>query len=267
MKITLPVSHIIDKDNIGNVPNIEVYQIRTPQGLKYLPEDNNKPLIYHDSKGIVCNDFGSHCVSTIIDTDELEFELYSTNLMPVSVEYTMVDGPSCKYYDCKEPLKPKKLLSIVKNKLEYVRPFANVIALENGNKYPYYDYHYIFDPHWLWLALKELDVKFCFDIGHAIVSYNNFFFQYYTRIEDFILSHPLGETVEVHLSKPDYSSESADITCYDMHEPPGYLEWKLLKLILPELNDDVYVAIEYYGDFDKMLDSYDTLGEIKKGLY
>uniref|UniRef100_A0A6M3JTJ9 Xylose isomerase-like TIM barrel domain-containing protein n=1 Tax=viral metagenome TaxID=1070528 RepID=A0A6M3JTJ9_9ZZZZ len=266
MKITLPVSHVINRDNIEHVPNIDAYQVRTIDGYDKIPYGNYKEVIYHDSKGIVCNDFVDHFITLYIAVAHKKFKLYSTNLMPVSEEYSMIDGPSCKYYSCLNPLKPNELLKRVKYKLKYVRPFADMIALENGNKYPYYDYEYIFNPKWLKIALKELDVKFCFDIGHAIVSYNNYFFQKYSRIEDFILDHPLEDVVEVHLSRPDYSSESADITCYDMHEAPDYLEWKLLKLILPKLNNGVYIAIEYYREFDGMLKSYSNLFDIIRSI-
>lgn len=261
MRITLPISHIINKDNIKEIPNVEVYQIRNPEGLEKLPK-KIKPKIYHDSKGIVCNDFMDHFLNLFSKSFYYLFELYSTNLMPVSEEYKMVDGPSCRYYDCKNPLRPDELLEKVKYKLQQVRHFADVIALENGNKYPYYDYEYIFNPNWLKKALKELDVKFCFDIGHAIVSYNNHFFKYYDRIEDFILDHPLEDTVEVHLSKPDYSRESVDIACYDMHNIPGSLEWRLLKLIIPYLSDDVFVAVEYYGQIELVKSVYSKLSSI-----
>ena len=178
MIITLPISQLINKENIKRF-NVEAYQIRSGVFRDCKLDINNK-MIFHDSKGIVCNDWAEHFNKQVIGFD-IACELYSTNLAPACENYEKVKGGGFEYYGALGPILSKDgIKAVIRNKIKNIKNYFPKVALENSNRYPYPAHSHISDPVFITEVLEENDIYFCFDIAHAIISYRNW---YYTKYE------------------------------------------------------------------------------------
>ena len=134
--------------------------------------------------------------------------------------------------------------------------------MENSNRYPYPAHSHISDPIFITEVLEENDIYFCFDIAHAIISYRNWYYAKYDSLMDFILAHTLDRCIEIHISSAGSYNEFTTLM-FDKHLEPTDFEFNILSKVLKVVPKDVFVAIEYYKDFDKLLNCYERLKEIK----
>lgn len=260
MKLALPISQLIDRGNVDSF-GIDVHQYRARYSFNKGIETKGRELIFHDSKGLICSDFYSNFDSLIPHFDINNFKLYSANLAPACTEYEKVKGVGFEYYGAvSRILEPQEIIDIAGWKLIYVSTFFDKVAIENSNRYPYPAHKTICNPHFLTDVVEALNVGFCFDLSHALISYYNYYNKAFGGIDvlNFLKLYPLHRCVEIHLSNAGSPDEKTDLM-YDKHFAPTDFEFALLKELLPSIPGDPYVVIEYYKDLDALKKSYDRL--------
>jgi len=266
MKITLPISHLINKDNIKEFDSLgtEAYQFRRNDFTEKINsiDIRGKEIIFHDSVALLCHDFmdefftlnPSHFITSY-------FSQYSTNLAPACLFYDRKYVTPCIWkYDAKsEILSREEIKDIVRKKLVALKHFFNDLSIENSNRYALPAYTHICNPMFLTEVVNELNIGFCFDIAHAIVSYKTWYYMDYNTLEEFIFAHPLDKCTEVHISSPgDFIGNESML---DRHDAPTDFEWDILKDVLLNVKHP-YIAIEYYGDMLILQDCYYKLSKI-----
>ncbi len=269
MIITLPISHLINKDNINEIECIDTYQFRNVKDLMEFDEHKKvskyQSIIFHDNIGIVRHDFIDRFKDKAFEFINHNIDLYSTNLAPACEMSTLITGNGFEWYHAdSEILSREKIKELVKEKVKRISPFADRIALENSNRYGKPAYIHICNPKFMTEVINETDAWFCLDIAHAIVSYNTWFSSDYDSIESFIRTYPLHRCEEIHLSTPE-KKENSYPQFTDKHLKPDDKIFELLDMVLSKVNGlygDPYVAIEYYGDFEGIKESYKRLEEM-----
>jgi len=254
MKITLPISHLINYQNYKQVPNIDVLQYRG--GLDFKNGfDHNMGEIWHDSIPIL---------NSVIyfDAFKYEFDYYSCHLGMATEDVKVKDY----YYDGGNPrvYEEDQLFERISNEIQHLKKYCNAFALENTNYYDYPAYKYVCDPNFINRIIEENDIGFCFDIAHAIISAKNMMMD----VNDYINLLPLNKVKEIHICKPaitlKYNIDSNEYyyEYIDMHLRPDYGEYMVLDKMVELLPNqkEVYLVVEYYKCFETLCEIYEEIG-------
>ena len=249
MKLTLPISQLITKENISEFNNLADAYVLNGHNEVFIRSD--KELIHHISTPIL--DIYNPEVTfynRIARNNYCSCHLGMACLVPEREDYHYV---SDKIMDRGE-IKQK-----IKDKIEQLRKQGiKNIALENCNYYPYSAYQYICEPDFIKEVIEDNDIGFCLDIAHAIVSAWNMSDSFYNYVKRL----PLDRITEIHMSGHGMVGDQAR----DLHEAPGKNQFEILDKINNTWKDlkDVYVIVEYYRCFKTLLNQYITLKTLCK---
>lgn len=263
MKITLPISELITPENYGQI-ECDAYEIRGEYypGIPFLQElvKTGKPLIYHESVGIMKMDFISrHFGQFLSIVKRFPFLQYSCHFAPACRRYQIKERNGLMTYQAQlgeKILSPDEIYKVVESVVKRMRSkYDGQIALENTNFYPFPEYSYVCEPDLISKIFRSLDIGFVLDLAHAWITARNKGMEY----EDYLMALPLDKVTEIHVSEPSLA------VCWwkDAHSIPKELQWARLRFLLLKVNDP-YVVVEYYGDFDGIKMCYEKLNEIKR---
>ena len=262
MRLALPISQLINSENVKDF-YIDVYQYRAGYSFDKGIETKGKELIFHDSKGLIGYDFYDNFNLLIPYFRGYDFKLYSTNLVPACIMYEKVRGDKFEYFNAlSRILEPGEIIEIAREAVKYIYTHFDRVAIENSNRYPYPAHKVVCNPHFLTEVVEALDVSFCFDLSHALISYYNYYYNIYgntlNSLLQFLNMYPLHRCVEVHLSSAGSKDEKSGLY-FDRHFAPEEFEFKLLEKLLPSIPGDPYIAVEYYRNLDILKKCYDRL--------
>ena len=253
MKIALPMSHLITGKTINQIP-VDVYEMRDQPSKIFM--FSNAPLVWHSSLGCMKRLF-LHQFELWAKKWGKRVPLYSCTLGPAVRDYQIVDG---LYKSAngngpmnKEDIK-KWFMALVRNMREV---YGGEIAFENTNGYPYPEYVHVSEPAFIRELLKETDTYMILDIAHAMIT------SHYAKINfsDYVSQLDSSRIIGVHLSRP----EMIEGKIWDAHLYPTNWIFDMFRVLRKYIPRDAYVAIEYYGDFEKLKECYETLREIVNG--
>lgn len=245
MILTLPVSHLISTDNFSKVPGIGAIEYRN-LGDVLLTE---KTKLFHSGKGIIEKDFLDYFDSVRPFLVENDVQLFSCDLGPAAGKVKIVDH----YYVAKTAiLTREKIMDYASERLAHIRLlFKGDIALENLGYYDSSAYSHVCGSEFISRIVRNNDIYFVLDIAHGIVSAGNMM----VDRKDYFLSLPLERTKEIHLSSPVKMGRY----WWDMHSPPSLEVLEIVDLVKERIPQDVYVVVEYYEDFNQLVEIYKNL--------
>jgi len=247
MILTLPISHLITKDNYLEIQNIAALEYKNTQSF------NNSTLtkLFHSGKGIIQKDFINYFHSIKKFLQENNVTLFSFDLGPAA-EY--VDINDYYYIALSKVLSKNEIKERIHSNLNLIKQeFEGDIALENLNYFPTSAYDFVCDPEFINEIIIDNNVYLLLDIAHAVISAHNLdieIMQYFKLL-------PLGRVREIHLSHPGIINRQ----WRDLHEKPGKEEYQILDSIIQYLPEKIYILIEYYKNFSKLVDTYKYLSK------
>jgi len=257
MKLTLPISDIITEHNYKLVPGIKAYELKY---IRPFPLDlitGSFPVIWHGDLPIMFELFPS-LFSAWAKSFGILCDIFSCTLGPSSSSFNKVDYyyniigkpfNQVDYYNIIEkPFKKDKLKKAIAKKISYMKDkYDGIIALENTNRYPFPAYDYVCDPEFISEVIIENDVKFVFDIAHALITSHNERISIY----DYIERLPMERCIEVHISGNIFDSDILK----DDHGVPSGIDYKVLDYVSGKVSN-FFLVVEYYKDFDKLCEIY-----------
>lgn len=248
MILTLPVSHLINKDNYLSIPGIKALEYKKPSPIL---NDKMKRL-FHSASGIIQNDFIEYFNSVIGYLLKNRVELFSFDLGPAAENVEIRDS----YYTAiSKPLSIDELKDKINLRLSYIKSkFGGDIALENLGYYPTTAYGYVCEADFITDVVQKNNVYLILDIAHAIITAHNFGVDKY----EYISSLPLEKVKEIHLSAPGLK----DRRWLDLHEKPASEEFKVLDFIIKRIAGDPYLVVEYYKDLSGIAEAYRALDSL-----
>ena len=139
--------------------------------------------------------------------------------------------------------------SSIKN-IDWLRKTVNsdiMIAIENNNYYPTKAYDVVTDGEFLSEIVYENNIYLLFDIAHALITAQNKS-QDYSGYKETL---PLDRIIQLHICKPDLSSQIA----YDTHEKPNASIYEEVFSLIIEYPTIEYLTVEYYKEKESLIDS------------
>ena len=247
MILTLPVSHLINRENYQLIPEIKALEYREP-----IPVFNNKlDILFHTGDGVVQEEFVDYFDSIAEYLNQNKIKMFSFDLGPACEK---VEYQNYCYIAKSKILSKLRLLELVKLRIEYVRSkYTGVLALENLNYFNQPPYFHVCDPDFITEAVLQNDVYMVLDVAHAMITAKNMKMDIYTYLSNL----PLDRIKEIHLSTP--GTEKGEWR--DQHEKPGAEIFKILEFIMKYNELQPYVTIEYYRDFKAIKNSYIALND------
>lgn len=245
MKLTLPVSSLINDDNVSSVPGIDALEYKMPKTVKWV----GKTLFFHAAHGIINGGFTEFFDSVAGFLASNRIGLFSCDFGPAA---DAVENPDFYYRPIGRILSAREIEDKVSDRISYVKSnYSGEIALENMNFFKSPAYEHVCEPDFITKIVRQNDIYLLLDVAHALVSA----FNMNIRASDYISSLPLDRVMEIHISGPTI----IDGICRDSHDKPGDFIFETLDSILPKVRPDVYVAVEYYKDYSGMVDIYCNL--------
>lgn len=245
MKLVLPVSYLINDDNVSSVPGIDALEYKMPQTVKWA----GKTLFFHAAHGITHDGFTEFFDSVADFLIRNRIGLFSCDLGPAA---EVVENPDFYYRPRSKILSAQEMEDKISDRISYVRNnYSGEIALENLNFFKSPAYEHVCEPDFITKIVRQNDIYLLLDVAHALVSA----FNMNIRASDYISSLPLDRVIEMHISGPAIING----ICRDSHDKPGDFIFETLDSILPMVRPDVYVAVEYYKDYSEMVDIYGKL--------
>jgi uncharacterized protein len=250
MILTLRVSHLIDQHNFRQIPYIQAHEYHMPQKLL----EDTFPVLFHDSRGIVEEDFLSHFDSISSFLNENNVSVFSFDFGPAA---ETVDVEDYYFIPKTKILEVNQIKDIVASKIAYMKQrYQGTLAFENLNYFPFSAYQHVCEPNVIRDIVLDNNVEMVLDIAHAVISAKNFDMSPL----DYIMELPLESVVEIHLSKPGCLNG----VWRDFHALPDEGIYELLRNISNRLRNDLYLVIEYYEDFDKLKMAHLRLSQFSK---
>ncbi len=239
---TLPVSHQINAGNLAQVPGIQALEYKKPQPML----DHSGPRLFHSNLGVVQDGFMDYCRELMPYLNDNKMVHFSFDLGPAAENVETVDY----YYEARSPILDDDALSkLISQRLQWIKQaFTGRVLLENLNYFPTTAYHRVCDAGFIRETVVENGVGLLLDIGHAMISAYNFGLKPW----DYFRQLPLEHVWEIHLTAPGRIAG----TWRDLHEIPTETEYQLLEGVLERLSEPPYVAVEYYRNFNKIIESY-----------
>ena len=251
MKLTLPISHLINIENYLQVPGVQALEFKKQQPIL----DYSGPLFFHSGKGIIDEDFIDYFDNLLPYLNENKFQHFSFDLGPATPKYKIED-----YYYVADSrvLSSDEILKMTGERIAYVKKsFKGIVAMENLNYFPTSAYDHVCDPSFFSRVIRETDTYMILDIAHAMVSSQNLGI----RPETYFSECPLDRVIEIHLSAHGIVNNK----WRDMHERPNPETYKILEYIQSRLDGEPYLIIEFYKDFSELVDIYREVGEWIEG--
>jgi uncharacterized protein (UPF0276 family) len=97
------------------------------------------------------------------------------------------------------------------------------------------------------------------DVAHSFITANNTG----QKIKDYLKDLGVEKCRQIHLSR--YNIEKG--FAWDTHDVMQHNDWEYFIACLPKLTQLKYVTIEYYKDFDKLLNQLERLNFFLEGKY
>mgnify|MGYP001346331071 FL=1 len=242
MKLTLPISHLINTENYLLVPGVQALEFKKKQPVF----DYSGPLFFHSGKGIIDEDFIDYFDNLLPYLNENKFQHFSFDLGPATPKYKIEDY---YYVTEEEVLTAEEISCISKERLNYVKKnFKGIVALENLNYFPTSAYSHVCEPDFFSKVVRDNDVYCILDIAHAMISAHNLGIDW----QDYFLQMPLERVKEIHLS----THGIVDGKWRDLHERPNDETLKVLQFIWEKLTSDAYLIIEFYKNFEDLVEIY-----------
>jgi Protein of unknown function (DUF692) len=267
MILTLPVSHLITRQNFSLVPGIRVLEYKnTARKL-----DVGMEAIFHSNKGIIENDFPNYFEKINGFLQENEIGMFSFDLGPAcrKLEYeTFYFYPENEelsdaqrkqtirhFLPGDKVLSRRELEKLIKDRLNHVRSiYPGEIALENLDYFSSPAYAVVCEPDFISEVIRKNKVYFVLDIAHALVSAHNMGISE----DDYFSALPLERVREIHLS----AAGPVNGEWKDMHGPPSSKEYNLLLSLKDKIAENTFVVVEYYRGFPALIKSYERLAEL-----
>ena len=244
--LTLPVGHLIDKDNYSFVPGIKALEYKKIGDIF----GREHAFLFHSNYGIVQKEFISYFDGIAGFLKENDFKLFSFDLGPAA--QSVAHRPDFHYEAKSRSLDKKRLRQLIKRRLSYVRcAFDGKIGFENLNYFPGPAYAHVCDPDFVCEIIRDFDTYLVLDLAHAMVTAQNMRMDLYS----YLSSLPLERVIEVHLSGPRRLKGK----WLDAHYPPRSADLKVLDFIRVRLTGSFFLTVEYYKDFPKIKNIYRNL--------
>ena len=253
IKIALPLSHHFYEPKTWQHEiwsQLETFEIKCLPEPKHLSKSKEK--IFHWGLGPVLSDFQKTFWAEGLGPylAENNIKLFSFDLGPAANKHLSILplGPT---------LSPGEILRRSEKNIKFVRKFyQGTLAVENYNYYPTGLYEHICEPEFISRYLDEFGLGMVLDLAHAAISA----FNKQIDIYQYFSSLPLEKVCEIHLSRP-YFPQNKKWPAADQHEDPQEEQWAWLNFILQDkrLQKNPIVVIEYYKNFTKIRQSYETL--------
>jgi uncharacterized protein (UPF0276 family) len=242
MKLTLPISHLINIENYLQVPGVQALEFKKQQPIF----DYSGPLFFHSSKGVIDADFLDYFNVLIPYLKSNKFSHFSFDIGPAAERCRTEDY----YYVVEsEVLTGEEVSRITAERLSHVKKsFDGVVALENLNYFPTSAYDNVCDPDFISDIVRGNDVYLILDMAHAMISAHNLNFS----PEDYFTRLPLDRVKEIHLS----AHGMLDGKWRDLHNRPNNETYELLEMISGHVDKDTYLIIEFYKDFSELIEIY-----------
>lgn len=247
MIITLPVSHLIDADNVSQVPGVQALEFKDVRHTFV----TSLPSLFHVNLGVVQDAFMPWLSSALTILRKLNVRLLSFDCGPAS-RRPRVDG--YRYVSNGNVLSRDGALELIRDRLSIVRESLAVpLGVENLNYFPTDSYAHVCRAEFISQVVSDNGVGVVLDLAHAIVTAENT----ETDVLSYLRALPLAHVCEVHLSAPGLR----DGVWRDLHESPTDREYGLLEAILPQLSRDVYIAVETFASLESVVSDYGVLVE------
>jgi hypothetical protein len=256
-RICLPLSDLLEKNTrLGQelLALADVLEFRQPRTAPHIPD---KPQVFHWGYGLVQTEF-----STTFQKAGLGEFLAQSGCRLFSFDL----GPACRKSKYIMPtsrvLRAAEILDISARTLDDVRrAYDGALAAENYNYYPTGMYEHVCRPDFIGRFLERMDLGLVLDIAHAVVSADNLKLDRMAYIREL----PLDRVVEIHVSRPRRFGP----IMADFHAAPQKEDFDFLASVLHMLpsTDEVLVAIEYYRDLKKLVQTYRTLETRLKDIH
>jgi uncharacterized protein len=268
IKLAIPCTEIFKKNFEKFDSLVDVFELRNTLGQI----NTDKELLFHWSEGILQDNFFEFLKKENI----IEF-LKKNRIKTFSFDL----GPGCRKIESKNTswgsvylgrdfsvLKPAELKKICFEKISQLRKiYSGEILFENLNYYPTSAYRYVCEPGFISDIIYNNEAFLLLDIGHLKVSSHNLGFS----TSEYIEQLPLNRVKEIHLSASNIMSKEKfdkeiffntnsgfrkQNIAYDTHKKLIEDDWDLLKLLIKKCNHLEYIAIEYYGNAEKLFQYY-----------
>lgn len=242
MILTLPVSHLINDSNYLQVPFVEALEYKKEQPVLDFAGLN----FFHSGRGVIDHDFIEYFDALLPYLRSHKFSHFSFDIGPAA-EYVKTED---YYYVAEsEVLSAQKISKIASERLSHVKNhFQGRVALENLNFFPTSAYAHVCDPDFISQVVRENDVYLILDIAHAMISAHNL----KIKPEKYFSQLPLERVIEIHLS----AHGMLEGKWRDLHQRPNDETYEIMDMIKPGLKGSPYLIIEFYKDFDELIEIY-----------
>ena len=129
------------------------------------------------------------------------------------------------------------------------------IGLENNNYYPTPAYETITNGSFITEIVTKNNIKFLFDIAHALVTAHNKNLTY----AGYISTLPLDQTVQLHICQPQIPQRGFAV---DAHDEPNELMLSEVIRLTGRYSSIRYLTIEYYKDHNNLIESIKTMRKV-----
>lgn len=129
------------------------------------------------------------------------------------------------------------------------------IAVENTNYYPTPAYNHVTDADFLSKLVNDNDLAFTFDIAHAGITAHNRDINF----DNYIAQLPMDKVRQLHLS---HFSINSNQLAADSHEPLEYSDFISLRRLMEKYRTIEFISLEYYKDYQLLIENLRTIREI-----
>jgi len=242
---TLPVSHLIDRENYSSIPGIKALEYKEVGPIF----GNELERIFHSNYGIMQKEFIGYFNGIVDFLNGNKFLLFSFDFGPAVEKVSVKDH----YYVTESRILSKtEIQDKISENLDYVKKkFRGILAVENLNYFPTPAYEHVCEPDFLRHVIEGAGLYLVLDIAHAKISAHNLGYD----VRQYLSSLPLDRVREVHLSAPGIKGD----VWRDLHDEPGDDEYALLDFVRAKTVHGFYVTVEYYKDLAVLAGIYAAL--------
>lgn len=251
MILTLPISHLMTDRNVGEI-DCDAYELRRPEfltpDLLRLIRLSGKPIIWHSSEAVFERNFIRRFGEWANTWGDVASQ-YSCSFAPNASLFRIMDGK----YEALEPCYSHRGLRAafkrIVNRMREMWP--GDISFENTQYYPRPEYDQVSEPETISGMFRANRVGLVLDMAHAQISAKNLGIPFW----NYVSLLPLELTTEVHLSRIGRISGEV----FDSHYMPSKAEGRMFDRLRTMISEDVYIVVEYYGNFKKIKACYEKL--------
>ena len=174
MKIALPISHLITRDNYNQIP-CDVFELRCDllpiSIIESIDMDTlkGKELCWHSSMGCMKNTFESYFSDWAKRWGDL-IPLFSCTLGPAVRDYSIEGWRYKAAYKTEIMTKCQIHEQFLKTVQKMKDCYGGKIAFELTNGYPFPEYNHVCEPEFVSCLLIDADVGLLVDLAHIDIS-------------------------------------------------------------------------------------------------